>query len=167
MLTQERLKELLHYDPDTGVFTWVDTIGPNAKKGNSCGSLGTKGYLTIRLDGKLYRSHRLAWLYVTGNEPQNYIDHINRIKTDNRFCNLRDLTNSENLHNRIKPQKTNTSGHLGIDFHKASKKWRARVNVNKKEILIGFFETKELAIAAYKKAKKIHHPTCSLASDDN
>ncbi len=100
MLTQERLKDVLAYFPEAGVFVWKQRVADRIKVGDTAGSRHNKtGYLRIRLDGKEYLSHRLAWFYSTGVWPVE-IDHINRNQLDNRIDNLRDVSHSVNINNR-------------------------------------------------------------------
>lgn len=115
-LTAERLRELLSYDPETGIFRRVATRR-QVKSGDIAGSDDGKGYWRIRVNGEKHRAHRLAWLYVNGAWPIDQLDHINGDKLDNRICNLREATNSENQQNRSLP-KSNTSGRLGVHFDK-------------------------------------------------
>jgi hypothetical protein len=159
MLTQERLKELFYYDKKTGFFKRVKGI---ASKGGSinniAGCLTVRGYWKICVDGKQYTAHRLAWLYVYGNFPEGFIDHINRIKVDNKISNLRVVTRSENLQNIYKATKKNkTSGVLGVSWFKRDKKWQAEIQKNKKRIYLGRYDSLEDAKNAYLEAKKIYH----------
>ena len=96
MLTQERLKEIAIYDPETGLFYWSRSRGSLAPIGKQIGWVSTKGYLKVTIDGVKYYLHRLAWLYTYGSFPKFTIDHINRITSDNRIVNLRDVTMDEN-----------------------------------------------------------------------
>jgi hypothetical protein len=146
MLTQQRLKELVHYDPDTGIFIWLSDKFNGIKAGDIAGGPNSEGYWRIYLDGMRLMAHRLAWLYVTGSWPTAQIDHINGIKGDNRLSNLREATNSQNHANRGRPV-SNTSGLKGIDFLRG--KWRARVRFQRAMIHIGMFNTCEEACAAY------------------
>ena len=100
-LTAERLREVLAYDPDTGVFTWKARTSPFSRVnvGDVAGNLRRDGYIEICVDGRKHQSHRLAWLYVYGEWPADQIDHINGIRTDNRIANLREANNAENHHN--------------------------------------------------------------------
>ncbi len=105
-LTQDRLKELLHYCPETGVFTWIKTNGSRGKKGNIAGSINPIGYLDIGVDSKVYKAHRLAFLYVEGYFPEYGLDHINRNKSDNRWSNLRQVSQTCNMRNVKKERIT-------------------------------------------------------------
>ena len=113
MVTQERLKELLHYCPDTGAFTWI-----KARRGVSlwrdAGCTMTEGYRSISVDSKPYGSHRLAFLYMTGKFPEDQIDHVNQVRDDNRWKNLRPVTHQEN-HRNGGIGKGNTSGFVGTE----------------------------------------------------
>lgn len=148
MISQAQLKEVLEYNPDTGVFTWIKVIGTR-KVGDVAGT-ERNGYIAIGINRKLYKAHRLAYLYMTGNFPENFIDHINRIKDDNRWTNLRDATNSQNHANQVKP-KNNTSGYRGVCWHKQDKKWRAKIVHMNKSIYLGSYNTPQEASEAYKK----------------
>lgn len=155
MLTQERLKELINYDCDSGIFTWIKKrAGINIEKQAGC--IRKDGYRLIRIDNKLDYAHRIAWFYMTGNYPENLIDHINGNRDDNRFVNLRDVTSSVNLQNRKELNSKNTiSGFAGVQ--KNHKKWQAIIWLNYKRILIGSFLTKEDAHQAYlDKKTEIH-----------
>lgn len=156
MLTQKRLKELLHYCPETGVFVWVVKPRKNMELGDVAGSVNGCGYVQIQIDGKLYLAHRLAWLFVNGKLPPSLIDHINRQRADNRICNLRIATTTENLQN-ASIRTDNTSGQSGVSWHKVTKKWRARIQTGKKEIYIGLFNDISDAISARKAAEPIFH----------
>jgi HNH endonuclease len=101
-LTAGRLRELLRYDPESGAFFWVAKSARRANRvpvGKEAGYLGVDGRRQIRLDGKLYKAHRLVWLHVFGHWPKEQIDHINNDPSDNRLCNLREATNRENCRN--------------------------------------------------------------------
>jgi hypothetical protein len=156
LLTQARLKELLEYDTDTGIFKWKIRRNTRISIGTKAGSLTSDGYISITLFYKRYQAHRLVWLYVYGEFPTNMIDHINGIKDDNRLCNLREATRSQNAFNTNKPS-TNTSGYKGVCWHKGIKKWTATMRVNKKQIYIGAFDNMEDAVIAYQTASSIYH----------
>lgn len=156
LITQERLKSLLTYSPDTGEFCWRVRRGGKAILGGLAGSRSCEGYIHIQINRKKYKAHRLAWLYVHGEHPIE-IDHINRIKDDNRISNLRSVTHAQNGQNQNRP-KNNTSGHIGVDFHKRSSRWRARVKIDGKLRDIGYFDTKEAAILARQHAEAKYLP---------
>jgi hypothetical protein len=156
MITQSELKEVLDYNPDTGLFIWKKTVGRRAKLGSVAGTKMNTGYVRITIKQKMYTAHRLAYLYMTGNFPENFIDHINHIKDNNRWSNLRDATNSQNLANQVKP-KTNTSGYKGVYWNKVHKKWCAEIGYMKKKMHLGLYTTPQEAAEAYKKkAIEIH-----------
>jgi HNH endonuclease len=89
IITRTRLKEFLHYDPETGVFTWLVKPCRNILAGSIAGNVMNEGYVMVKIDRKNYKAHRLAWLYVHGTFPPDQLDHINRGRADNRLCNLR------------------------------------------------------------------------------
>lgn len=151
MLTQETLKTLLNYNAETGIFTWK--ISNNQViVGEKAGTIHNKGYIAIKLQGKSYLAHRLVWLYIHGSLPIRVIDHKDQNKQNNALENLREVTlqiNSQNL-----PQyKSNTSGVVGVKWHKRDSKWEAQITVNKKRIYLGSFKTKTMAILIRKKAE--------------
>ena len=150
ILTQDRLKQLLNYDPETGKFTWRVSVS-TVRTGNTAGTTDPKGYVRIAIDRKVYAAHRLAWLYAHGSWPANEIDHINRQRSDNRICNLREADRSLNCHNS-NIRKDNISGHRGVGWHKHQKKWRARISLSGQMKELGYFKDKESAIAAYNAA---------------
>jgi len=149
-ITQKRLKEVLNYSKATGIFRWAINKGQKTKYGDVAG-WADSGYTRIQIDGKSYRAHRLAWLYVYGGFPTNKIDHINQIKSDNRIANLRDVTHTENLQNQ-KLYKTNTSGVVGVHWHKVWKRWEASITVDGIQKYLGKFKDKSKAIKARKDA---------------
>jgi len=151
-LTQKELKKILHYDPDTGIFTRLTDVVHNAAAGNIAGHLSIIGYIQITLSYKRYYAHRLAWLYMTGCWPKHQIDHINHARDDNRFCNLREVNHADNQKNRTM-YKVNKSGVVGVCWNKREKKWRARIVLSKKEKFLGCFVDKFEAICARKSAE--------------
>jgi hypothetical protein len=156
-ITQEKLKEILHYDPETGVFRWRKSVRQNMKPWDVAGSY-LLGYIKIGIKGKRYQAHRLAWLYVTGCWPKNQIDHINGIRNDNKFLNLREATRKQNSEN-ICLLPTNTSGFRGAYWDKSINKWKAHVRHNGKYKNLGCFETaaEAGAVAAAKRAELFTH----------
>lgn len=150
-LTQAILKSLLTYDPETGVFTNRTFRGLRALEGTEAGNITSNGYIDVTIRKRKYKAHRLAWLYMYGEWPKNNIDHINRIKTDNRISNLRDVTQAENGRNKS-THKNNTSGVTGVDYHKGQ--WRARIRVNRKSLHLGYYATMADAEASRKRAEE-------------
>ena len=155
ILTQARLKELLAYDPATGLFTWLKARGTKPKNAVA-GSRRAKGYIAISVDRKLHLAHRLVWLYEYGCFPDGELDHINRIPSDNRRVNLQVVTRNQNTQNS-RLGRNNVSGHRGVGWDIQHQKWRARISVNDVCIYLGRFDTLEAAIAAYANAARIHH----------
>lgn len=152
--TRERVLELLSYDPDMGLFLWLNPkgrhAGPNA--GNHAGGLDTvTGYQKIGIDGRPWLAHRLAWLIVYGEWPQGQIDHANGNRGDNRLANLRLATQTQNNGNTSR-RSDNKSGYKGVahfPYDGRKKSWRAYININKKLRTIGYFLTAEDAARAY------------------
>lgn len=155
MLTQEELKRQLSYDPGTGRFTWM-IRKQKVAIGSQAGKTRPNGYREIRINLISYFEHRLAWLYMTGEWPAADIDHINRNPSDNRIENLREASRSENLRN-VGPLASSSTRVRGVDFHKASSKFRARIRVSGKRIELGIFATLEEAKSAYQVAAKNLH----------
>lgn len=154
-LTQSQLKDLLHYSIETGVFTWIKARGP-MPVGRIAGKTDKKGYGVITINRKNYLSHRLAWLYVMGEFPAQAIDHINGIRSYNKFENLRLASQSQNNFNTgIK--STNTSGFKGVVWSKAANKWQAQSRVKGKNFYLGCYSTPELAYKAYQKHAMLNH----------
>jgi len=149
ILTQARLKELFSYDEQTGFFKRHMRLGP---KKDISGHVATKGHRQIMVDKKLHMAHRLAWLYVYGEHPKNLIDHINRNPDDNRICNLRLATSSQNQQN-TKLRKDNLCGEKGISYSEKETKWRARISIGGKTFNLGRFKSFESAINARKIAE--------------
>jgi hypothetical protein len=144
-LTPDILKKLIHYDPETGVFTRISG-GRKCDRGVIAGGFAGAGYLTTTVGGRKYYLSRLAWMYVHGRWPAADIDHVNRNKTDNRLVNLREATRSENLRNVVR-WKDNTSGETGIYWNKSKQKWFLRLSVQRKCIWGGMHDTLEQAVA--------------------
>lgn len=158
-LTQVILKHFLYYDPFTGIFKWVaiPKFAHRINIGDTAGTTrGKEGYVIIKLLQEYHFAHRLAWLYMTGEWPEKFIDHINVVKDDNRWKNLREADHSTNAMN-VKRQTNNTSGFKGIDLDKRCNLWRVRIVKDKKEILIGYFKTKEEAVESRARAAIFYH----------
>lgn len=163
-LTADRLRALLHYDPTTGIFTNRVHRGSTARAGNVAGCLSTSdGYLRIRIDGRQYLAHRLAWLHVTGCWPSGEVDHRNGVRTDNRFANLRDATSSVNSQNLRAARRDNkTAGLLGVSYMASKGRYRATICVSGKHLHLGLFSSPEEAHVAYRAAKRRYHPGCTI-----
>jgi len=161
-LTAERLREVLSYDMSTGLFAWAQTKGCRAKKGSAAGSLLSAGYVCIRIDRCTHRAHRLAWLWVTGSHPHAEIDHINGVRSDNRFSNLREAARGPNSQNQRRAHSNSKSGLLGVSWEPRKRKWRATITAGKKTTELGCFMTKEQAYSVYLDAKRRLHETCEI-----
>lgn len=156
-LTAARLRELLSYDPETGIFRRLVSTSSTARAGDVAGGLNSEGYVRIRVDGVSYRAHRLAWLYVHGRWPTDQLDHRNGVRADNRIANLREATNVENGQN-YGVRKSNTSGHTGIHWHIRARKWVAQIRHTGRIHDIGYFDDMADAVSARAKAKAEMHP---------
>lgn len=152
----ERLRELLHYDPATGVFTRLVRTSNRIKVGDVAGSANSEGYIRICVEGSEYYAHRLAWLYTTGLWPKEQIDHINGVRDDNKWSNLREATVAQNQQNLRKARNGNKCGLLGVSEHYG--RWRAKIKVNGSQINIGTFDTPIDAHEAYIAYKYAIHP---------
>jgi hypothetical protein len=151
-LTQARLRELLSYDPETGFFTW-------RKSGKRAGKV-LKGYVVLQVCRKRQRAHRLAWFYMYGEWPKHQIDHINRIRGDNRLCNLRDVPQSLNQQNQAKAHKNSSTGVIGV--FRYGNKFRAAIGLSGQTHYLGMFNTVEAGAAAYAAAKRELHQVCPV-----
>jgi len=161
LITHSYLLSILHYEPLTGIFTWLwrddASVQWNGRyAGKNAGYINKHGHLSISINCVGYYSHRLAWFYITGKWPRKDIDHKNTIKTDNRFCNLRLATKLENDCNR-QANKNNKSGYKGVHFCKFYKKWKAQIGVNRRKISLGYFRCPTAAYLSYCRAAKKHH----------
>lgn len=163
-----RLREVLSYDSLTGVFTWnCDMEWPSAGLSFVKGEVADRerlrdGYNMVVVDRRRYMAHRVAWLFTTGAWPRGVIDHINGVKNDNRFENLRDTTQKVNGQNRREANKNNHAGLLGVYPNRRTGRWRAQIRIAGKARDLGTFATPQLAQAAYLKAKREHHAGCTI-----
>ncbi len=162
MLTQTRLKELLHYCPITGVFTWKVARRGAALAGSVAGCVTSSGYRGISVDSVVFRASHLAWLYVYGRLPDSFIDHIDTNPTNDKINNLREATIAENNQNVVRARKNNLTGLLGVGWHEKDGMWRARITLNGVQMFLGNFNTKEAAHQAYVSAKKQLHTFSTL-----
>lgn len=145
------LKNQLYYNSDTGFFSWsVDK--QKVKRGSIAGYIRRDGYNEIRINYKKFFAHRLAWFYVYGKWPEKYIDHINGIRSDNRICNLRDVSKYEDAKNRS-ISKRNKTGQVGVLFDKSRNKYMSTIGVKDKTIFLGRFDNILNAISVRKKAE--------------
>lgn len=162
-LTQNQVKEILDYNPMTGIFTWkarprsmfgtdVSWRVWNAKHATTQAGTDGHGYRIISCFSKRFQMHRLAWLFMHGEWPAGCIDHINHDPSDNRIENLRVVSNDENQRNR-EISSNNTSGATGVRRHRGSSRWEARIGFEGKFIYLGIFLSKQKAIEARKKAE--------------
>jgi hypothetical protein len=149
-LTQQELREIFKYDENTGLLLWKNPLGCKMKAGDVAGSVDSYGYLAIRYNKRRYRAHRLIWVYLHGNIPNDkMVDHIDMDKSNNKADNLRLCTCSENKRNTRK-QINNTSGYKGVRWNISRRKWIAYTNVNGKYYQIGYFDAEGDARAAHK-----------------
>ena len=150
MLTQERLKEILQYNPDTGLFVWLTSVGKMNIKGKIAGHIDKDGYVYISINKFRWRAHRLAFLFMEGKIPFQ-VDHKDRNPNNNKWENLRECDFSTNSANS-KLRSTNTSGYKGVYWSKWNKRWHATIEVKGKSKFLGSFLEPALAHEAYKKA---------------
>jgi hypothetical protein len=161
-LTAQRLREILSYDPDTGLFTRRKWCGGTSRAGSVAGGVTTGGYIQVGVDGTIYKAHRLAWLYVYGEWPKNDIDHINGVPADNRISNLRDVPRKVNNQNRRKSLRGD-GALIGTSWRADARKWTAHIkHPNGKNIYLGLFVSEELAHQAYIAAKRRLHEGCTI-----
>lgn len=158
MLTVERVRELLNYDPETGLFTWKHSRG-TARKGNLAGYARTtqqgKTYWVIRMDRVSHLAHRLAWVWMYGTVPEDQIDHVDGNGTNNAIANLRTVSLSENMKNKRK-QANNTSGVTGVSWEKNSSKWEVRIMIGGKSVYFGRYADFQQAVSIRKKAETLY-----------
>lgn len=151
LISQELVKALFEYCPDTGLFTRKITTGTKAKAGSIAGSLQDSGYILLEINGNTYRAHRIAWLYIYGKFPVEQLDHINRDRADNSIANLRECSSKENSYN-TSVRSDNTTGYKGVSIDKRSGRYRAYITVSGKQKSLGYYSTPEEAAEAYNKA---------------
>lgn len=172
-LTAARLRELLTYDPSTGAFTWrarTEATFPNAKLrhlwnrkfAGKPARNSIHGYVGIRIEGRLYLAHRVAWVLVHGEWPNSRIDHINGDKSDNRMVNLREVSAAMNAENRRSARAGARSGLLGVQWNDRLSKWQAAITVGGKRRHLGVFRSAPEAHEAYLAAKRHLHAGCTI-----
>jgi hypothetical protein len=144
-LTPARLKEVLSYDPATGHFIWLITRG-RCRCGATAG-VESDGYILIGIDGAKYQAHHLAWLYMTGEWAPGLLDHENTIRSDNRWDNIRQATRSQNNANCAVRSHSKT-GLKGVQRHRSGR-FVAKIQIKRKQVYLGIFDTPEEAHAVY------------------
>ena len=150
MITQKELKEVLSYNPLTGLFVWKISPSNSVPIGSAAGYVLSIGYIFIGINYERYLAHRLAFIYMENSHPEE-VDHQNHIRSDNRWKNLIAATRQTNKQNQPK-LVTNTSGFTGVTWNNATEKWRAQITINKKNIYLGTFIEMDNAISARKEA---------------
>ena len=159
-LTAEHIRAILHYDPETGVFTRLVRSGKH-QAGVSVGCVNkVLGYVLMGVEKQRLYAHRLAWLYMTGEWPEAQIDHINGDRADNRWTNLRSVTQAVNNQNLRRVRVTSKTGVQGVRLRKGM--FEARLGVNRKQCLLGRFFTADEAHQAYLTAKRALHVGCTI-----
>ena len=170
----EAFRAAIDYDPDTGRLTWkprqlsdfrssqLHAMWTARHMGRSAGNVDEDGYVQIRLEGRRYAAHRVAWALMTGSEPACDIDHVNGDKSDNRWANLRDVDHWTNQQNRRRASVDAASGRLGVSKRCDRKKFRARIYADGRELHLGSFATADEAHAAYVEAKRRLHGGCTI-----
>lgn len=155
-LSPTEVTSRLSYNPDTGIFRWISANEyRRVQPGDIAGWRTNHGYCRIKLDGVDYSAHRLAFVVQLGEWPSGKVDHRNGVRDDNRWANLRQVSDTQNAQNKA-IQKTNTSGVSGVSFNKRQQKWVARITVDGQRFSLGVFESLEKAAAARVAAEVIH-----------
>jgi hypothetical protein len=155
------LRAALSYNPDTGEFVWLRRGNPyqDVLAGKPAFITNVNGYLNATIDGERYQAPRVAFKMVHGRDPLGEVDHINGDRSDNRVCNLREVTASENRRNAACP-RTNTSGIVGVSYRADKRRWRANITLNNRAVHLGYFDTWGDAVNARAAAEREHgfHP---------
>lgn len=159
-VSHERLLSVLRYDPDSGIFTWLQQTSVRVNVGDVAGNTSKEGYRRIFIDGDSYQAHRLAFFYMTKRWPSRFIDHINAVRDDNRWINIREATDALNSENQRRAKSNSVTGFLGVTPIRNI--FIARIRVSGKTYHIGTFKTPELAHEAYIKAKRQLHKGCAI-----
>lgn len=162
---QATLRWLLHYDVETGLFTWAVTRTGSARAGTVAGSTDGHGYTQIKIGGRLYKAHRLAWTYMTGKQPPDEIDHRDGVRSNNAWRNLRPASRQQNAENKSLPS-TNTSGYRGVTWSKKVGMWQAQLGHRGRSFFLGYFDDPAEASEAYKAARAAVFPFQPVARDD-
>ena len=155
-ITHSRLCELLRYEPDTGNLIWLVSPKHDVKAGDIAGGMNDDGYIIVKVDGRSYRAHVLAYFYMRKSWPKYQVDHIDTNRANNRWANLRSATNGQNGANKGLT-RANKSGFKGVSFDCIREKHRATIQVDHKKIHLGYFDCPYQASAAFETAAQIHH----------
>lgn len=161
-LSVDILRAALSYDPGTGDLRWIVPPPTNAKPGEIAGYIASNGYRTIRVWGRTVSAHQTAWAIYHGEPANSHLDHINRIRTDNRIANLRKVTRAQNMWNA--PSQTGATGVRGVYWHPPRNKYCASITADRKRHFLGYFDTVEAAADAYRDASRRIHGEYGLAS---
>lgn len=163
VLERGRLMELLHYNKKIGIFRWRKGL-PRKTERSKADKKKVDGYCFVWIDGKQYPSHRLAWLYVYGYMPENEIDHINRVRSDNRISNLREVSRQCNVRN-CSVKKNNKSGITGVCWAKDRGLWKSQTVVDRKTVNLGYYKSKlDAAKARWETEVRYGFPSCNTTS---
>ncbi|WP_291773785.1 HNH endonuclease [Luteibacter sp.] len=155
---QRRLLNALDYNPETGEFRWKSNgRGRSRRAGDVAGSAHSRGYVRVKVDGKTYLAHRLAFLFMTGRFPESEADHVNGIRTDNRWSNLRAANASENRCNSAGQPRRRMSRFKGVVREHRSRRWKAQITKDGTTKVVGHFDTEEEAAIAYRDAARTVH----------
>lgn len=157
LISADRLREVLVYEPATGVFNNKVTRSARARAGAVSGSPDADGYLLVCIDWRTYKLHQLAFLYMAGEWPAGLVDHIDTCRSNNAWANLRDVSHSINSQNRRDSYSNSGTGLLGASYDKGRKRFLAQISIHGKKTNLGRFKTAELAHQAYVEAKRKHH----------
>lgn len=157
LVSAERLRDLLMYEPETGVFTNRVTRNARSCAGAISGSPDADGYLLVCLEWRTYKLHQLAFLYMTGEWPTGLVDHKDTCRSNNAWANLRDVSHSINSQNRRTSYSNSGTGLLGTSFDKTKNKYVAQISINGKQTNLGRYATAEIAHQVYLEAKRKHH----------
>jgi hypothetical protein len=159
-ITAEQLRKILEYSAETGVLVWKIRPSRAVKAGDVAGCVDNNGYVTVGINRRIYKSHRLAWLIVHGVWPNGLIDHIDGNKSNNRLSNLRLVNETGNAENVRRPNKRNKSGFMGVIWFQ--NKWRASITIKHKTKWLGDYATPEEAHQVYLDAKRSYHNACTI-----
>ena len=154
------VQQCLSYDPSTGVVAWRVRLSPSTQVGKEAGAPDGSGYRRIGIHHKQFRAHQAAWAIMTGEWPTGQVDHKNGDRSDNRWCNLRLVTQSINSQNLHRARSDNRSGFLGV--HRHGPNWAAVIHFNGKRTRLGSYPTPEEAHSVYLERKRQIHEGCTI-----